>query len=324
MTFARELGGMELALIAAFIVLYGLYLWRIIRARKSFRAKGGATLYKLILRTVYFALMIFALLGPSFGEMKKEVKAVSKDIYICVDLSKSMDATDVKPSRLAKLKFELKQLVKSFNSDRIGLIVFTSDAFLQCPLTYDGNALNMFIETMSTSLISNSGTDFGPPLEMAIKKLEDAEEGVPTAKQASKVIILVSDGEDFGDDTDHAISEIKSQGVRLFTMGIGTEEGSKIPAGYRFKRDKTGNDIVTKLNPSSLIELANETGGDYYEISDKQNDINRLITSISEIEGELKGSKMADVSANKYYYFLMVALFLLCLDVLLAVRVIKI
>ncbi|AZQ63160.1 VWA domain-containing protein [Flammeovirga pectinis] len=324
MTFARELGGMELALIAAFIVLYGLYLWRIIRARKSFRAKGGATLYKLILRTVYFALMIFALLGPSFGEMKKEVKAVSKDIYICVDLSKSMDATDVKPSRLAKLKFELKQLVKSFNSDRIGLIVFTSDAFLQCPLTYDGNALNMFIETMSTSLISNSGTDFGPPLEMAIKKLEDAEEGVPTAKQASKVIILVSDGEDFGDDTGHAVNEIKSQGVRLFTMGIGTEEGSKIPAGYRFKRDKTGNDIVTKLNPSSLIELASETGGDYYEISNKQNDINRLITSITEIEGELKGSKMADVSANKYYYFLMIALFLLCLDVLLAVRVIKI
>ncbi|NME68303.1 vWA domain-containing protein [Flammeovirga aprica] len=324
MTLARELGGLEFALIAVFFLFYCLYLYRILRARKSFRAKGGATLYKLIIRTIYFGLFIVALLGPSFGEMKKEVKAVSKDIYICVDLSKSMDATDIRPSRLAKLKFELKQIVKSFNSDRIGLIVFTSDAFLQCPLTYDGNALNMFIETMSTSLISNSGTDFGPPLEMAISKLEDAEEGVPSAKKASKVIILVSDGEDFGEDTEEMVKEIKNQEVKLFTMGIGTETGSKIPAGYRFKRDKMGNDIITKLNSSSLERLANVTGGEYFEISDKQNDINRLISSINKIEGELKGAKMADVTANKYYYFLAIALLLLGLDVILAVRVIKI
>ncbi|NLR91234.1 MULTISPECIES: vWA domain-containing protein [Flammeovirga] len=324
MTFAGELSSVELLLIAVFIVLYGLYLVRIIRARKSFRAKGGATLYKLILRSLYFSLFIFALLGPSFGEMKKEVKAISKDIYICVDLSKSMDAVDVKPSRLAKLKFELKQIVKSFNSDRIGLIVFTSDAFLQCPLTYDGNALNMFIETMSTSLISNTGTDFAPPLEMAITKLNDAEEGLPSAKKASKVIILISDGEDHGKNTNDAVYNIKEEGVRLFTLGIGTEEGSKIPAGYRFKRDKMGNDVITKLNSASLKELAKETDGKYFEISDKQNDINRLISSINDIEGELKSSRMADVGANKYYYFLLVGLLLLALDVMLAVRVIKI
>ncbi|ANQ49672.2 VWA domain-containing protein [Flammeovirga yaeyamensis] len=324
MSLTRSLGIVELSLIGVFILFYGFYLLRIINARKSFRAKGGATLYKLILRTVYFSLFIISLLGPTFGEMKKEVKAVSKDIYICVDLSKSMDAIDVKPSRLAKLKFELKQIVKSFNSDRLGLIVFTSDAFLQCPLTYDGNALNMFIETMSTSLISNTGTDFGPPLEMAIQKLMDADEGLPTAKQASKIIILISDGEDYGKDTGSAISQIKDQNVKLFTMGIGTKSGSKIPAGYRFKRDKMGNDVVTKLNSESLIDLANSTGGSYFEISDERNDINRLISSIGNIQGELKSSKMADVGANKFYYFLMAGLLLLGLDVMLAVRVIKI
>ncbi|OHX66457.1 vWA domain-containing protein [Flammeovirga pacifica] len=324
MSLTSSLGTVELTLIGLFILTYGFYLLRVINARKSFRAKGGATLYKLVLRTVYFTLFIFSLLGPTFGEMKKEIKAVSKDIYICVDLSKSMDAVDVKPSRLAKLKFELKQIVKSFNSDRLGLIVFTSDAFLQCPLTYDGNALNMFIETMSTSLISNTGTDFGPPLEMAIKKLMDADEGMPIAKQASKVIILISDGEDYGKETDAAISQIKDHGVKLFTMGIGTSDGSKIPAGYRFKRDKMGNDVVTKLNSESLISLANETGGNYFEISDQRNDINRLISSIGDIQGELKSSRTADVGANKFTYFLMAALILVALDIMLAVRVIKI
>ena len=130
-------------------------------------------IHQTVFRTIYFALFMIAVLGPSFGGSKKEVKSVGKDIMICVDFSKSMDAFDIQPSRLEKIKFEMKKVVEAFNSDRIGIIIFSSEAFMQCPLTYDQNALNLFIETMNSGLVPSSGTDFGPPLRMALKKLEE-------------------------------------------------------------------------------------------------------------------------------------------------------
>src|SRR5688572_6722066 len=124
---------------------------------------------------------------------------------ICVDLSKSMDAYDIQPTRLEKIKHEMKKLVDAFNSDRIGVIIFGSEAFVQCPLTYDQNALGIFIETMNTGLVPVAGTDFGPPLRLALKKLQDEAENAAQAK--SKVIILISDGEDFGEETDDVVSD---------------------------------------------------------------------------------------------------------------------
>src|SRR5258708_26446182 len=142
-----------------------------------------------MVRTVIFVLLIISFLGPSFGDAKKEIKSVGKDIMICVDLSKSMDAFDVQPTRLEKIKFELKKVVNSFNSDRIGVIIFSSEAFMQCPLTYDQNALDLFIETMNTNLVPASGTDFRPPFRMALQKLQD-QDGGPRPNQKAKVIIL--------------------------------------------------------------------------------------------------------------------------------------
>lgn len=323
MTFGKDFGLLEISLIAGFILVYIGYLLRVRHIAHVMRTKKRSVFYKLILRTSYFLLIIFALLAPSFGEMKREVKAIGKDIYVCVDLSKSMDATDVQPSRLAKVKFELKNLVKAFNSDRIGLIVFTNEAFMQCPLTYDGNALSMFIETLNTDLISTSGTDFAPPIDMAINKLDDAEEGLPPNKSQSKIIILISDGEDFGDATESAANDVKAQGVKLFTLGVGTSAGGKIPAGYRFKRDRKGNDVLTKLNDQSLRSLADMTEGQYFEISDRRNDVDRMITAIESIEGELRGAKKMDVAANKYYYFLALAVMLIGLDILFTVKIVK-
>src|SRR5690606_27957335 len=145
---------------------------------------------KLALRTLIFALLLVAILGPSFGGARKEVKAVGKDIVICFDLSKSMDAFDVQPTRLEKIKNEMKKVVSAFNSDRIGLVIFGSEAFMQCPLTYDQNALNLFIETLNTELVPVGGTDFGPPLKMALEKLTDEREQLTDPK--SKIIILIS------------------------------------------------------------------------------------------------------------------------------------
>ncbi len=319
----RDFGLTEIIFIAAFLVLYGFYLVRVIGIARRLHTPFGNVFIKLFFRTLYFALFIIAVLGPSFGGSKKEVKSVGKDIMICVDLSKSMDAFDVQPSRLEKVKFELKKVVDAFNSDRIGIIIFSSEAFMQCPLTYDQNALNLFIETMNSGLVPSSGTDFGPPLRMALKKLEENEEG-PTAAAKSKVVILISDGEDFGEETDDVAREIETKNIKLFTLGVGTEKGGNIYQGSALKTNKQGLIVVTKLNPSELISLAKKTGGQYFEINESRNDVARLINTISKIEGELRDARFVDVTANKYFYFLAVAAVLLLLDVLINVRTIRI
>lgn len=322
MSWYRELGLTEIIFIAAFIVFYGLYLFRIIRVARILNTPFSSVFVKLFVRTLFFALLIVAILGPSFGGSKKEIKSVGKDIMICVDLSKSMDAYDVQPTRLEKVKNELKKLVAAFNSDRIGLIIFGSEAFMQCPLTYDQNALNLFIETMNTGLVPTGGTDFGPPLQMALDKLTEDKEQTTEAK--SKVIILVSDGEDFGEDTGEVVNEIENQDIRLFTLGIGTEQGGNIYAGNGVKKDRAGNAVVTKLNARSLKDIANKTDGQYFEINGSRNDVSRLINTIESIEGELRDARFVDVTANKYFYFLAFAMVLLLLDIMVNVKTVSI
>jgi Ca-activated chloride channel family protein len=280
-------------------------------------------LIKLFTRTAFFALVIIAILGPSYGGSKREVKSVGKDIMICVDLSKSMDAFDVQPTRLEKIKFEMKKIVAAFSSDRVGVIIFSSEAFMQCPLTYDQNALNLFIETMNTSLVPSSGTDFGPPIKMALKKLTEQKEG-PSSEQKSKVIVLISDGEDFGEETDEMARDVEDNNIKLFTLGVGTARGSQIQSGRGYKTDQRGNTIVSKLNAGSLKALASKTDGQYFEINESRNDVNRLINTIGKIEGELRDARMVDVSANQYFYFLLAALVLLVLDILVSIRTVTI
>ena len=306
----------------AFVVLYGLFVFRILRISRTLHTPFYTIFFKLVLRTAFFALLLIAFMGPSFGDAKKEIKSIGKDIMICVDLSKSMDAFDIQPSRLEKVKFEMKRIVEAFSSDRLGIIIFSSEAFMQCPLTYDQNALNLFIETMNSNLVPASGTDFGPPLRMALNKLQD-QEG-PSTQQKSKVIILISDGEDFGENAREIDKEIDDKGIKLFTLGVGTEKGSQIMSGRGYKTDTRGNAVISKLNPSELKALANRTNGQYFEINESRNDVSRMINTIGKIEGELRDARMVDVSANRYYFFLLAALLLLTLDLLLDIKTVTI
>ncbi|MDA0196031.1 MAG: VWA domain-containing protein [Bacteroidetes bacterium] len=321
MTWFQTISSTEAFFIALFIVLYSLYIFRVIKIAKTINTSYRRIFYKVLLRSVYFSLLIVALLGPSFGETSREVKAIGKDIFIAVDLSESMNSFDIQPSRLEKLKFELKNLVDAFNSDRIGIIMFSNEAFVQCPLTYDQSALNLFIETLNTELVPNSGTDFGPPLKTALAKLDDGES---LTQQKSKIILLISDGEDFGEETNGIAKEVEEAGIKLFTLGIGTERGSKIMTRRGFKKDRQGEEIISKLNSTSLRQVAATTGGQYFEINDSRNDVSRLINTIKSIEGELRDSIKMDVSANKYYYFLSLALFLMIIDFMANIKTIRI
>lgn len=323
MTLFRSFGWVEALWVGLFLVAYGLYLFRIIRISQALNTPFATVFIKLVLRSIVLFLIILAILGPTFGDAKREIKSVGKDIMFCVDLSKSMDAFDVQPTRLEKIKFEMKKIVGAFNSDRLGVIIFSSEAFMQCPLTYDQNALNLFIETMNTNLVPSSGTDFGPPLKMALAKLD--EQDGPSNQQKSKVIVLISDGEDFGEETEEIAREVEDRGFKLFTLGVGTEQGSQIATSRGgYKTDQQGNTVVSKLNPASLKNLASKTDGQYFEINESRNDVNKLINAINKIEGQVRDARLVDVSANRYFYFLLAALILVVLDVMISVRTVRI
>ena len=321
MKWVNTVGVFEIAIAGIFCLLYVLFLARVIRSTKRLGLPFRRVFIKTFVRSLYFFLIVVALLGPSFGDTSREIKTVGKDIFVCIDLSQSMNGMDVQPSRLAKVKFELKNIVEAFNSDRIGLIMFSSEAYLQCPLTYDNNALNLFIQTLNTEMGPNYGTDFGPPLEMALDKLIDDDTIITRSK--AKIVILISDGEDFGDNTASVAQDLEDESISLFTLGVGTKTGSKIPIRTGFKKDRNGNEVVSKLNSNSLEDLADDTGGEYFEINESRNDTERLISAINRVEGELREAKKVDSTQNRYFYFLSAALILMALDVLFSVRLIK-
>lgn len=321
MKWVYSFGLYEFFITGIFCVLYILFIVRVVKTTRRLGLPYRRVLIKTLLRTTYFILIVFALLGPSFGEASREIKTVGKDIFVCIDLSQSMNAVDVQPSRLTKVKFELSNIVEAFNSDRIGLIMFSSEAYLQCPLTYDNNALNLFIQTLNTDMVPNYGTDFGPPLEMAMEKLISDDTVLTRSK--SKIVILISDGEDFGDNTTEVANNLEEEGISLFTLGVGTQSGSKIPTRTGFKTDNNGQEVVSKLNSNSLEKLADDTGGEYFEINESRNDTERLINAINNVEGEMREAKKIDSTQNRYFYFLGTALLLMIMDVLFSVKLIK-
>ena len=225
MTWYRSLSVTEYVYIALFAVLYGVFMWRTLRLARAIQSKRGYVAAKAVVRTLYMALLMLAFMGPSFGRIKQEVKALGKDIYIAVDVSESMNAIDVAPSRLDKVRFELKNLLNLLSGDRLGLIVFSDEAFLQCPLTYDQGAITLFVETLSSRIINGGGTDLSQPLQLALTRFAKSE-----AAESAKAVVLISDGEDFGERYGSAaLDDLERAGIKVYTVGVGTAEGSRYP-----------------------------------------------------------------------------------------------
>ncbi|MBJ6116657.1 VWA domain-containing protein [Pontibacter sp. BT310] len=323
MTWYQTITLLEILFGALFFGLYAGYLWRVRRIAHFFGQRPHGVWVKFVLRHLYLILIVIAILGPSFGAMKKEIRTIGKDLYIAVDLSASMNATDVQPSRLEKSKQEIQRLITRFNSDRMGLMIFGDDAYIQSPLTYDQNALQLYTRTLNTNLLPNTGTNYEPVLQLALEKFGQLGNS-PAAEQKARVLVLISDGEDFGDQVEQLAEQLREQNIRVFTLGVGTTEGSRIPVGNTYKRDNDGNIVTTKLNPEPLAKLAELTNGQYFEVNDRVSEISRLVSAINNIEGELRESKTIDVTANKYVYPLALALLLILLDALLTIKIVRI
>ncbi len=315
MNLTSELGKAEQWFLTIFFILYLIYLGRIFWIARSLKTSARSSILKFLLRTVYFGLIVLALLNPSFGDLKGSIRAEGKDVFLLIDVSKSMDATDIQPSRIEKAKFEINRFINHFDKDRVGIIVFSEDAFMLSPLTYDRNAINLFIPKISTNLMPQGGTNFNPALELALNKLQKTKS---TAQ--SKVIVLISDGENFGNYDKSLIGNIKKNNINFFAMGIGTANGITLREGNNFKKDINGNIIVTKLEANLLKKISQQTGGKYLEINSISGSFNDLITEVEQVSNTLVDQRQVDVIANKYFYFLIIALFLLAIDVFFTVR----
>jgi Ca-activated chloride channel family protein len=317
MFFNRSLSTAELAFIGCFLLLYTIYVGRTAWLARRLRTTARAIILKFVLRTFAFGLLILALLEPSFGEAEADLRAVGRDIFLVVDVSRSMDARDVQPSRLEKVKFELDKMLAAFPDDRFALIVFAANAYLQCPLTADHGALRLFLESLNTAQVSAGGTAFGPAIRLATQK------ALASAANQSKAIVLVSDGENFGADDREAIRLLQRNKIPILTLGVGTRSGGGIltPTGPLHSED--GERVVTRLQTDDLQQLAATTGGGYYELTNRRNDVGPLTDRLSKLEGRVIDQRRISVSANKYAYFLVAALVLLALDVLIRVRAIR-
>ena len=289
-----------------FGLLYSIYLFRFYKINQKLQVYKHRILIKLILRSAYFIMFLTALAGPSIGTSQKEIKEEGKDIFVAIDLSQSMNAVDIGPSRLQRIKFEMKNFVRNFAGDRIGLVIFSSEAFIQCPLTYDQNVLQLHLDGLNSGLVPNTGTDISAPLNLILNKFEIVE----SQEAKSKSIILISDGEDFGDNFQNITNKMAEIGIKVFTLGIGTTQGSTIPKGNTVIIDpKTSQPVLTRLESENLKLIAAQTDGQYFEISDELQEITELTAALERMEGTVTGSRMVEASANKYFYFLLIALY---------------
>ena len=238
------------------------------------------------------AMVIFMLARPQFGSKMETVKRQGVETVVALDISNSMLAQDVTPSRLEKSKKLISRLVETFNNDKVAMIVFAGEAFTQLPITSDYVSAKMFLETISPSLITTQGTDIRGAIDLAMKSFTP-NEGV------GRAIVLITDGENHEGGAIEAAQEAAKKGMRVFVLGVGSPDGSPIPAengSNNFRRDKDGNVIVTRLNEQMCQEIAKAGNGMYIRV-DNTNSAEKVLNN------EIAKLSKADVESQVYTEF---------------------
>ncbi|MDD5634690.1 MAG: VWA domain-containing protein [Candidatus Omnitrophica bacterium] len=263
-------------------------------------------------------LLIIALMRPEWGFTWQEAKRQGIEIIIALDTSKSMLAEDVLPNRLARSKLAIKDLVKKIKGDRIGLIAFSGQAFLQCPLTIDYNGFLLSLDDVDISSIPVGGTSIASAIYKAIKSFED--------KKGDRILIVITDGEDLEGGLEKAIQDAKKDNVRIYCVGIGSGDGELIPIandkGKRlFMKDLQGNVVKTRLNEEVLKKLAIETGGMYVHASGAEFGLDLIYEEkLSKLEKQEFKSRMEKKYHERFQIPLAIAIFLLFLEPFISER----
>ena len=243
---------------------------------------------KFILQLTAITVCIFMVSGPQFGSKLQKVQKKGAEMMIALDVSNSMMAEDITPNRLEKSKQILSKLVDKLSNDKIGLIVFAGEAFTQLPITSDYVSAKMFMNSINPSLVPTQGTAIGSAIDLCVRSF-------PQKGKAERAIILITDGENFEDDAVGSAKEALAQGIKTHVIGMGLEKGAPIPIANsnEFRKDKSGNVVITKLNEKMCQDIA-AAGGGVYVRSDNTNGALRVITA------ELDKMKKADVESSVY------------------------
>lgn len=315
MNWSREFGRTEIWFTIIFIIIYVIYFFRIWYISRKLKTSANASIIKFILRGLYMGFLILGLLGPSFGVSENEARATSKDIYLAYDLSLSMNASDVAPSRIDKSKNETMLLLNNFQSNRIGIILFNTIAQIYSPLTFDQETLRSQIQQIKTSKLPASGTDFNVLFELLIEKFQKQSNHI-------KAAIIMTDGENFNAINEEYLRKIKELNINIIFLAVGTSAGSPIPTSAGFKKDKIGENVITNLDVKQVASIINKTGGAYFVLNNEQNQLKDLVQFINKLTISDKNLQKS-IIYNKYIYFLIPALLLIIIDFLSTVNVMK-
>ncbi len=276
-------------------------------------------IWKVILLFFSYLVVVFALADPQIGTRLEEVKRSGVDIFVALDVSKSMLAEDVPPNRLDKAKHEISTFIDRLKGDRIGLICFSGIAFVQCPLTLDYSAAKLFLNDIDTGIIPQPGTAISRAIDIARKSFVSKE-------FKHKVLIIITDGEDHEGDPVELAKEARKDGIIIYTIGIGSLQGAPIPEydsyGNRtgYKKDREGQIVTTKLNVLTLEKIAFETGGKYYISSSGESELNKIYDEISGMEEKELSSRQFTQYEDRFQIFLIIALIVLIFETLLGER----
>lgn len=278
---------------------------------------GGRPVLKFIILLIALASIIIGIARPQFGSKLKTEKRKGIELMIALDVSNSMMAEDIQPNRLERAKRAISQLVDKLSDDKIGLIVFAGDAYIQLPITADYVSAKLFLNSISTEMVPTQGTAIGAAINLGMKSFSPQFAG-------SKAMIVITDGENHEDDAIGAAKAAADQGIFIYTVGMGLPQGGPIPdnsGGQRnYRKDNQGNIIVTKLDEPMLQKIAEAGKGAYIRANNAQVGLNNLFREVNKMEKtELETQIYADYD-DKFQYFLGLGLFLILLDFLVLER----
>lgn len=309
-----------------------LFFWTALWKRKTKRLYASAELlkrlspdqsrFKAVLKLVVLAMAVvcfcIALVNPKVGTKLETVTREGVDIVFAIDVSKSMLAEDVAPSRLEKAQQLTAQIINNLVSDRVGIIAYAGKAVPQLPITTDYAAAKMFLQNMNTDMLSSQGTAIDEAIQLSRTYFNDAE-------QTNRVLVIISDGEDHNDLNLDVAKAAAKEGIKIFTIGVGSEKGGPIPLKrngvvMRYKKNQKGETVITKLNPNTLTAIAEEANGLFIQGQNTKQVTEKIAEILNKLEKKEFEAKEFSEFKDQFQWFLGLGLFFLILDVLFLER----
>ncbi|OSY88797.1 BatB protein [Tenacibaculum holothuriorum] len=313
-----------LAIIPFLIVVFLLVLWWKKRTQKKFanadllkKLAPNSSVFKSVLKLTFLIIglffLIIALVNPKMGTKLKTVKREGVDVVFALDVSKSMLAEDIAPNRLEKAKQIISKIIDKLGSDRVGIIIYAGNAYPLLPITTDHAAAKMFLQNATPDMVSSQGTAINEALDLTKTYYNNDE-------QTNKFLIIISDGEDHQEETKQIAQNIANEGVKVYTIGVGTEKGGPIPiklndALIGYKKDRKGETVITQRKPSVLQSIAEIGNGTYIDGNKTEKPVKTIEKIIGNAQKSEFETKQFSDYKDQFQWFLAIGLFFLIIDI---------